>query len=312
MDVESIALKIAYYFSGERSGVIQRHKDLIEFCDFIEIHFMRFPTHGKTRWLTLHPLIERILLLWEALKSYFLSNEFVPRVLEIFFKTDISQCYFLFLHSGLKLFNNTNMILQRSNLCLPEMIRVINKLKLNLIDRSENGFLGAFTEAELDMIDNIHEVEKFKLECLEFYITSFDYLNKWLHLDQIPQRLDWLSLKDVELIEYKNFKDFAMSFGPEIVLNDNLFEEVCNLKRILPELSKGTLSIDEYWAVITKDNFPYIRKLVSAIFAIPASNASCERVFSLSKIQWTDDRNKLEINTVCSILKVLVNFDMTC
>ena len=96
VDVESIALKIAYYFSGERSGVIQRHKDLIEFCDFIEIHFMRFPTHGKTRWLTLHPLIERILLLWEALKSYFLSNEFVPRVLETFFKTDISQCYFLF------------------------------------------------------------------------------------------------------------------------------------------------------------------------------------------------------------------------
>ena len=124
--------------------------------------------------------------------------------------------------------------------------------------------------------------------------------------------LNWLLLEDVELIEYKNFKDSAMSFCPEIVLNDNLFEEVCNLKRILPELSKGTLSIDEYWAVITKDNFPCIRKLVSAIFAIPASNASCERVFSLSKIQWTDDRNKLEINTVCSILKVLVNFDMTC
>ena len=124
---------------------------------------------------------------------------------------------FPFLHSGLKLFNNTNMILQRSNLCLPEMIRVINKLKLNLIDRSENGFLGAFTEAELDMIDNIHEVEKFKLECLEFYKISFDYLNKWLHLDQIPQRLDWLLLEDVELIEYKNFKDSAMSFCPEIV-----------------------------------------------------------------------------------------------
>ena len=55
------------------------------------------------------------------------------------------------------------------------------------------------------MIDNIHEVKKFKLECLEFYEISLDYLNKWLHLDQIPQNLDWLLLEDVKLIEYKKF-----------------------------------------------------------------------------------------------------------
>ena len=315
VDVESVALKIAWYFSGESSGVINRYKGLVEFCDFIDIHYMKFPTHGKTRWLTLHPLIERILMLWEAIKSYFLSNELVPRMLETFFNANLSQCYFLFLHSTLKLFNDTNMILQRSNLCLPEMIRVMNKLKLNLMNRSKSGFLGSTTEAELEKIDNAHEINKFKLECSEFYKISIDYLNKWLHLDQLPQNLDWLLLEDAKLIEYETLKESAKSLCPEIVLDDDLFEEVCNLKRLFPDLSSelvGTLAIDEVWAVMTKCNFPCIRKLVSAIFAIPASNASCERVFSLSKVQWTDDRNKLEINTVGSILKVLVNFDMTC
>ena len=60
---------------------------------------------------------------------------------------------FPFLHSALKLFNNINMILQRNNLCLPQMIREINKLKLSLMDRSESGFLGAINEAELDRYD---------------------------------------------------------------------------------------------------------------------------------------------------------------
>ena len=77
----SVALKIAYYFSGERNGVIQRQKDLIEFCDFIEIHHMRFPTHGKTRWLTLHPLIERIFANLGSIEVLFSFERIVPRVL---------------------------------------------------------------------------------------------------------------------------------------------------------------------------------------------------------------------------------------
>ena len=52
--------------------------------------------------------------------------------------------------------------------------------------------------------------------------------------------------------------------------------------------------------------------MVATIFAIPASNASCERVFSLSKVQWRDDRNRLDITTVGSILKVVLNFDLSC
>ncbi|KAI6658179.1 hypothetical protein LOD99_15449 [Oopsacas minuta] len=128
VDIESVVAKISSFFSGEKSGVLQRHQRFIEFWDFLELHYLKFPNHSKTRWLTLFPLIERILKLWEALKSYFLSNEICPRMLETFFESNLSQCYFLFMHSAIKLFNTTSLILQKNNRSLPEMIRELRKL----------------------------------------------------------------------------------------------------------------------------------------------------------------------------------------
>ena len=77
MDVESIAMKITSFFSGERSGMHQRHQKFAEFCDFLDGQYRKFPYHGQTRSLTLCPLIERILQLWEPLKSHFLSIIYV-------------------------------------------------------------------------------------------------------------------------------------------------------------------------------------------------------------------------------------------
>ena len=80
-------------------------------------------------------------------------------MLETFFNSDLCQCYFLFFHSALKVFNSTNLILQKSNLSYTEMIRAIRKLELTyrLIGMSE--FLGALTEIDLVKNDNIYQVK---------------------------------------------------------------------------------------------------------------------------------------------------------
>lgn len=43
-------------------------------------------------------------------------------------------------------------------------------------------------------------------------------------------------------------------------------------------------------------------KIAQYVFAIPAHNANVERVFSLMEIQWTDERNRLQLDTVESII----------
>ncbi|KAI6647018.1 hypothetical protein LOD99_9017 [Oopsacas minuta] len=193
------------------------------------------------------------------------------------------------------------------------MIRELRKLQQSLLDRYNAGFLGAITDMELVKINNVIQILIFKSECMTFYQISFDYLDKWLHLDSLPQNSDWLLLKDVELIGYKILKGCAELLCPEIAQIDDLFKEVCCNQRNFPSLSMTSdLSLDQRWGIITQENFPCIRKLVSSIFAIPASNAVCERVFSLSKVQWSDDRNKLDISTVGALLKVIVNFEMSC
>ena len=99
------------------------------------------------------------------------------------------------------------------------------------------------------------------------------------------------------------------------IFGHQIFYFLCGLQRVIPEITMSSfesLSLDQLWAIITKDSFLSIRKLVATIFTISASNASCERVFSLSKVQWSEERNRLDVTTICSILKVIQNFNLSC
>ena len=60
------------------------------------------------------------------------------------------------------------------------------------------------------------------------------------------------------------------------------------------------------------DSFPLLYKLVSIVFSLPVSNAFVELVLSLVSAQWTDERNRLHVNTVKSMLQVIVNLDHSC
>ncbi|XP_060865471.1 cyclin-dependent kinase 9-like [Metopolophium dirhodum] len=53
-------------------------------------------------------------------------------------------------------------------------------------------------------------------------------------------------------------------------------------------------------------------KIAQYVFAIPAHNANVERVFSLMEIQWTDERNRLQLDTVESIIMCKYNYKKTC
>ena len=68
MDIENIVLKIYSHFSMSA----KRRETLKEFYIFVETEFYEILRHVPTRWLSLPPCIERILLSWKALSSYFL------------------------------------------------------------------------------------------------------------------------------------------------------------------------------------------------------------------------------------------------
>lgn len=83
-DVESIILKMYNYFSI----YTVRTESLKDFCEFTYITFRELLYHSKTRWLSLFPAINRILQMFPALKSYFVSQDQTPKALLNFFEND--------------------------------------------------------------------------------------------------------------------------------------------------------------------------------------------------------------------------------
>jgi hypothetical protein len=61
------------------------------------------------------------LQLWEALKSYFLTEEKPPKILFNFFSDSISEAYFWFIYNQLGVFNKQINKVQGSNVSVIEM-----------------------------------------------------------------------------------------------------------------------------------------------------------------------------------------------
>lgn len=77
IDVEVIVTNIYLYFS--RFTV--RVASLKQFCEEADVEYKKLLGYSKVRWLALTPAIERILQIYEPLRSNFLSLERCPTIL---------------------------------------------------------------------------------------------------------------------------------------------------------------------------------------------------------------------------------------
>jgi len=64
----------------------------------------------------------------------------------------------------------------------------------------------------------------------------------------------------------------------------------------------------KYFEQISYDTSSELLKIFSFYFAIYAQNANVDRIFSLKKVQWTDDRNRLLPDSVKHLLMTQYNF----
>ena len=137
IEVEALVVKIYKYFYIYTVRVTQ----LKEFCEFVEIDYKKVLQHGNTRFLSLLPAIERILQIYEGLKSYFCSQEHCPLVIKRFFDSKCAEIYLRFVHGQLGLFNKTILSMEKTNASATDIVLEINKLKTNLRERQDNVFI---------------------------------------------------------------------------------------------------------------------------------------------------------------------------
>ncbi|KAH1179672.1 hypothetical protein KIL84_005722 [Mauremys mutica] len=69
VDIENIIFKIYECFHIYSAQTEQ----LKEHCEFVDVEYRKLLSHSKTRWLSLFPGNTRLIQIFPALKSFFLS-----------------------------------------------------------------------------------------------------------------------------------------------------------------------------------------------------------------------------------------------
>lgn len=136
-DIDSLAFKIYQFFSI----YTVRIEALKGFCDFVNIAYRDLLYHSKTRWLSLLPVVERLLSMFTSLKSYFLSEEKPPKMLEQFFNHDFAECYLFFVHSLMSVFHEKVKKLEQENNSVVEILNIVDDVVQSMRDRIVHKFL---------------------------------------------------------------------------------------------------------------------------------------------------------------------------
>lgn len=183
-------------------------------------------------------------------------------------------------------------------------------------------YFGAQVELMINDNFDANDVRDFKLRCLDFYIEL---------CTQIKNRFDF----ENPVMEYVSIFDPKTAVSGEIgsIVNDtttffpNLVTDIEKLDsewRLLADMNHfkhiELNSFEEFWKNIFKAEngtcdplFPHLSVLVKGILSLPHSSAAAERVFSQLFLLKSKTRNRLDVDTCCSILHVkeLLNND-TC
>ncbi|XP_032637827.1 uncharacterized protein LOC116825715 [Chelonoidis abingdonii] len=336
-DVEYFVIKVFSEFSSSTKNI----SELEEFCDFVETEYSEILHQLPKHFLTLFTAVDRLLKNWPALKSYFVNKgkEDVSCTIWAFLAEQedrvsndetitLPELYIYFVHNILSQFNNTIKVLESDYIQGTELYATFNKLRREIQNRQEKGFYGYKVTQFLKKL-SLNKQNKFVGDAQQAYTRMLQYLEKCfdfsensfcklcgpLNLDE-PLQLDKLC---------------ALSTNLNIKVDiDELFTEMCILNDVLPILKSSIndaestrcqqqqechhqINVSEVWVELFKCcEAPNLLRIVQHVFAVPPGNAFVERIFSVMKNLWADERNQLHVDMVKAELFVHFNYKMTC
>lgn len=163
-------------------------------------------------------------------------------------------------------------------------------------------------------------INKFTDEALNVYKACADYLKKWACSLEEFAIFEWMHF-NLGAVENLRFDDLGPCIAylqeKEISLDDvRLFDEFQALKNFLRTQTQDFFNkpchlqwVDFFnYSNSPAEVYSQLLNICQFFFAIPGSNSSVERVFSLIKAQWTNERNRLQIDSVKGIVIIKYNF----
>lgn len=310
-DIESTVIKIYNEFSSSTKKTTL----LKEFFEWAETEWLEILRHVPTRWLTLLPAIERLILNFKPIKSYFMSQNSISPLLRLFFEDDLALAYLGFLMNVFSTFQPILKQLQDDGPLIVELFDIMEKLRTSLIEKESQEFYGHIARTELRNSCNDEGVRRFKTDAKNLFYIAINYLEKWFNFDENK----FVCLRPIRLLEEPLFSDLTKivdTFNIKSIDEDLLFEEFTLLKAFIKGMNdeEKDYTVDKKWVSFFSKNpeTNNLYKIVSFVLSIPHSNAASERVFSLMTIAWRKDRNNLLLKNLEAELMVKENYGLSC
>lgn len=108
-----------------------------DFCSFVNTNYKKVLGDSKTRWLSLHPALYRLIDMFDGLKSYFSSIDKCLSVIKSFFENPISLLVATFLRLQSELFLLVICELEGDNILVIEVKIQVDSLVEKLKGRKE-------------------------------------------------------------------------------------------------------------------------------------------------------------------------------
>lgn len=156
LDVENIITKIYAHFYINTVRV----EKLKEFCSDVGVEYNRMLGFCKTRWLALLPAIERVLKMYEPLKSYFLSIDKCPIVLQTIFEDPSSELWLMFFHNQSSMFHKTILAIEGDKNTIMEVSGQIFDLISKLEERLAADFISTPVKQILNNLTESGQIDK--------------------------------------------------------------------------------------------------------------------------------------------------------
>lgn len=152
---------------------------------------------------------------------------------------------------------------------------------------------------------------------LRMYENARSYLLEWTAQFDKFKIFEWMNIdRDITFDDIEPCIEFLRNQNVE--MDDvKCFDQLTNLREFIADHKndddyKENLAHEKwvkFFSMCTSiEQYSELEIIAQYFFAIPAHNANVERIFSLISAQWTDERNRLLVDSIKNLAIVKYNF----
>lgn len=285
VDLQSLVWKIYAYISVYAVCA----EPLKDFLEFAKREYRRLFHHTRMPWLLLLPAITRLLQVFPALKSFFLSLSHPPFAIRTFFEDDFSEIYLQHMASQVAVFDMHFRTLAREDNSPCEVLGVLSSIRRSLLERKAHGFMSPRVKellAEQRAAGRIGECDTFCRQVQALYVAFLDYLDARMGPFGELFRFQWMQLRvpptwaEVEAC----IKYLA---GHRVMVDDSkCFDQFCQLTTFLKDCRSDSnfsaLQTHQKWVRFFGSSrglagHSELLRMAQVFFAIPSCGADFAR-----------------------------------